>query len=1176
MSNNHILTKEIGNLRGFSTDNIFVRPPNVADISLNIQRAPDTSQQFRRGYQCQISKIGGLGLGTFDDPANDVVHTVTIGLDGQLYNKLIKQIYFYYDGQVTGTIIGITQAVNAVVHSVGHGLITGTIVTFENVGGMFQINGLISSITFIDADHYSLDDIDSTAFNPYTTGGDWIIFFTQYRYLLFTIFTDPRYLTTNPGWSIAPWSISPWGAPSGESITANITVFRAAIIDGNQTSVTTINVQFGSELSIGDTVQFYDVNGMLQQKVLTGATTTSITFVGVVSVSDGVYVNQFFDIPFRKGFDVVSPYLISTFITTITDPITGVFGLKVAYNGDIDYPAAFLQIFEPVIIDSNRTFIIDYWYWQLVNHTIPVPFPGLANPKNQNSVEFENASLACYDDVVYIADGYDYPQKYDGQTVYRVGMPIGSRPTLTANTTGIQPFSNQVYSYASSFEQIDNRGHLVEGTISDRRAYTVTTNPSATNVFIKNIPAGSVTDTNGSTDWNTNGAIAAGGTAVVYGPDSDGFFYDTVLVNPNYTLKIGDTAFYRDLKAAVVTVVADTNVLPVAANFNVNVGDIVIFDNGTKVFRRSVLEVDHVANTITVDGPAVPALGPSNILSPQASPVFGDLAITDLDQFDVNTINIVAYPLGFQQIVIGDTVSFIDAFGLLQRRVVTATPAGQIVVSGIPISILDRTLIYSENTTANSINIQKQYSGAVELGTNAPISNNLRILIYRTKDAGANLFFVDEIPNDSIGSATQTYVDRIADDELGFEFEQKIYLPDPPPISKYLKVFGSQLLYAGGEVNNPDNSDNVFFSDGDSPEYVSAAKNFFTVPSVDDDVTGLGVAGTTLVVFKGQSIWSVTGDLLTSQFEVVQVAAGSNIGCIANATIQSVGNLLYFLHTNGVYSMTENQIFPTDAFGNPVPISNPIDVIFRETNFLPQTRYVLKRAVAINYTKDNQYLLFLPCEDIQATIRTANSYSIILCYDYQGKNWFKWDNMNAAGGMVVILDNLYFQERRFSGIDGNTANLYKQHRFYRLIDHADHAGSQRIEWRSSWTDLGLPEVRKKFSHCVLLMDRINDLYQYNDPKMYFSSYVDRIPNLQSTIAQVTTVDNIRNSSWSFSGWGWNFWAGYQDSFVRINLKGGTVAKSIQIGFTITGINMDMKFSGYQLEAIPENRRTFAR
>jgi hypothetical protein len=237
---------------------------------------------------------------------------------------------------------------------------------------------------------------------------------------------------------------------------------------------------------------------------------------------------------------------------------------------------------------------------------------------------------------------------------------------------------------------------------------------------------------------------------------------------------------------------------------------------------------------------------------------------------------------------------------------------------------------------------------------------------------------------------------------------------------------------------------------------------------------------------------------------------------------------------------------------------------------------VFKRATAVNYTKDHQYLIFLPCEDANSVIRTANSNSIILYYDYQDKNWYKWDNMNAAGGILVINSEVFFQERKTVPTNTYSTNLYKQHRFYRLIDHADHGAAQKAEWRSSWEDLGQPEVRKKFSRCILLMDRLSAIDQLDNPRMHFSTYLDRIPNLQDTVADVTTVNNRRNARWSGSPWGMNYWSGYLDSFISINLRAGTVAKSMQVGFTISGINMDIRLAGFQLEAIPENRITVVR
>lgn len=1182
----HVVTRQIGNLRGFSTASIFTRPSNVADRAINIQRAPDGTTQLRRGYQCQISEIGGMGCGTFDDPGLDEIHTVTLGIDGFLYNKLQKQIFFYYDGQITGVITNIDNANPAQVTSASHGLPTGAIVILRDVGGKVGLNNKTFTITFVDANNFTLNGVDGSLYPAYTSGGIWSIAFADQRYLTVTIFTDPRFLNTNPGWSVQAWSFTPWGAPSGESITCNITVNRAAQIVGNQSNINTFNVQFGHELVATDIIQFYSSTGVFNQRNVVSTTSTSITFDGYpVSVLDGVYVSQFFDIPFRKGFDVSSPYLISTFISTITNPTTGVYGLKVAINGDSDKAAAFLQIFEPTIIDSNNIFSIDYWYWDQINSTISPPFPGSANVKYQNSKDFENASMAVFDDVIYIANGIDFPNKYDGQTVYRAGMPIGVRPSATDNTTFTsKPFLiTEVYQYATTYEQIDNRGHIVEGEISEVWSHTIVAATAAMNVTVTNLQSNIDPITGKTNNWNTNGALAVGGASTSYGPDIDGFYYDLTSVNAGYTLKIGDSAFYGDTTCAVSSG-ANANVITinVTAGHGVLPGDRVYFIDSSNIERNRLVDTI-TTSSITIQGSPITVNAGTNFLVYKTSIVFGNVGIINGDQ---SNVNIIALNAG-HSIQLGDLVDFIDSDDNLQRRTVTLVAGNNITIDGIPVSVLNLFLISSENQRSTAINLQRLNANAATLSNGAPgnisnsISNNLRINIYRTmknQSFGVNgeLFLVASIPNDSSGAGTQIYIDGIVDTELGRVFDNPVNIPNPPPISKYLKAFGNQLFYAGGERGNPENSDRVFFSLGNSPETVSIAADFFNVPNVDDDVTGIGVSGSTFITTKNNSLWAATGNFLSGQIDVVQIAPGTNIGCAAHATIASVGTLMYFCHTNGVYAITENQLFPTDAFGNPIPLSFPIDSIFRETNFLPQNRYVLKRAVAVNYTKDNQYLLFLPCEDTQSTIRTANANSVILAYDYQEKNWYQWFNMNAAGGMFVIEDDLYFQERRFSGVDGNTANLYKQHRFYRLIDHADHSGPQRAEWRSSWEDLGQPEVRKKFCRCILLMDRLSELLQYNNPQMFFSSYLNRIPNLQNTMAQITQVDNIRNSSWSYSGWGWNFWSGYQDSFITVNLKGGTVAKSIQVGFAIQGINMDIRLAGFQLEAIPENRKTVVR
>lgn len=1252
-------------MRGFSTDSMYIRPPNVAERAVNIQKAPDGTLQLRRGYQAQTKATGGLGMGTIDDPATNTVQIVYVGMDGYLYKRSQKQFMMYYDGRVTSANMSVTLAINNVTQAnpavvtttaahnlttgnqvlireieglltggvslnnltytitvtgantfqlngidtsgatpyvaggiattvtqintisnaapavvtttIPHGLVTGAEVVLTGVVGMMDgttsLNGTTFTITVTGTNTFSLNGTDTTLWTAYTTGGSWAIAFTDGRYLDFSIYVDPQFIY----------------AITDQSINCKIIVNRAGQVNGTQTGVNTINVQFGHNLTAASVVQFYSSLGVLEQRSVTGVTPTSITINGAaVTVLDNTYINEYFIFAFGKGFDVSATIPVSIFLATITT----VPFLTATTNGDLTSPAAFIQILENVIIPSASEYAINYWYPERINtvFTTPatltapiVPLPGSANVQFQNSDDFEIASTAVFDDVMYIANGWDYPQKYDGQTIYKAGMPLGIRPQ-EASVAGLNPFPNlATFQYLTTYEQVDNLSHIAEGVRSEVDTYTNNTGGvSSVQVNVENLVA-----TSGQ-NWNTHGALATGGAATSYGPDGNGFFYNLVsVVNPVplYTLKIGDSAYYGDTTAAVVNGAIGApgaTTITVDAGHALVVGDRIYFNNGagTVAHAREVTAV--TATTISINGAPVTVANNATILAYKTSEVFGNVAIVDGDQLAfTNTISVLA---GYT-LLVNDIVEFTDSDGNVQRRTVTAAVAtaglSLITIDGLPVKVNDNILIQSTNQRTTDITLQRRNSAAATLGVNAPISNNLRINIYRTEQGATfgvdnEAYLVASIPNNSL-AATQTYLDQLLDAELGREFElDNENLPNPPPISKYVRTFGNQMFYAGGERGKAENSDRVFFSLGNEPEAVNLSRNFYNFPSLDDDVTGIGVSGSTFIVTKQQSIWAISGNIASGQVEIIQVAPGTNIGCIAHASIASVGTLMYFLHTTGVYALSENQLYPTDAFGNPVPISLAIENIFRETNYVPQNRYVFKRATAINYTKDLQYLLFIPCEDSQSTIRTANSNSVILCYDYQNKNWFSWTNMNAAGGFVSVKDDLYFQERRFSTVDGNTANLYKQHRFYRLVDHADHAGAQFCEWLSSWEDLGQPEVRKKFSKCILLMDRLSEYLQFNNPSITFSTYLNRLPNLKNTIATISQVDNIRNSSWSFSGWGWNFWSGYQDSFVAVNLKQGTVAKSIQVGITLTGINMDMRLAGYQLEAIPENRMTVVR
>lgn len=526
-------------------------------------------------------------------------------------------------------------------------------------------------------------------------------------------------------------------------------------------------------------------------------------------------------------------------------------------------------------------------------------------------------------------------------------------------------------------------------------------------------------------------------------------------------------------------------------------------------------------------------------------------AIVNGTQAAVNTITVNDGSGGVHSMQVDDSAYFQVTGGGYETRQITAVTAFTITVAGAAVDVTDA----------------------------APISNNLKINIYRTSDSGTEPFLITTLANNSYAAPplhTQEFLDTLSDAiaEANRRYVFPAREPDPPPKVGVIISFGRQLIF----TDDPVNDDHVWFSDitdqlgSSNPEYVPAAKNSFIVPSNNDNVTGAGVSGSTLLIFKDKSIYAVNGDLLNDRFLVTSIAPGSNIGCVTHHTIASVGGLVYFLHSNGVYAIAETQLYPTDKNGNPIPITIMIDRIFREDKFEEDERYVLKRATAINYTKDNQYLLFLPAEE-KTGPRASNDHSRVLCYDHQGKNWFEWTRVDAAGGWYVINDDLYWQDRKRKN-NTITCKKYKQHRKYRLIDHVDHVTPTRVTWGSSWEDTGQPFVRKKFVRSGLLFDDISSMFQQNIPTLCFTSYKDWVDERQST--RVDIMQKINSTKWSSDHWSWLKWSGYQDTFITIRLKGGTVAKSLKISLQLNTINSSFRLQGFQQEIVPDFRRTIVR
>jgi hypothetical protein len=57
---------------------------------------------------------------------------------------------------------------------------------------------------------------------------------------------------------------------------------------------------------------------------------------------------------------------------------------------------------------------------------------------------------------------------------------------------------------------------------------------------------------------------------------------------------------------------------------------------------------------------------------------------------------------------------------------------------------------------------------------------------------------------------------------------------------------------------------------------------------------------------------------------------------------------------------------------------------------------------------------------------------------------------------------------------------------------------------------------------------------------------------------------------------WTSFAGYDDPFLVVPLRQGTVAKALQIGLQMKKINSSFKLQGFQIEIAPDFRNTAVR
>jgi len=554
---------------------------------------------------------------------------------------------------------------------------------------------------------------------------------------------------------------------------------------------------------------------------------------------------------------------------------------------------------------------------------------------------------------------------------------------------------------------------------------------------------------------------------------------------------------------------------------------------GSYIYAATYIQIDAqgqvIEGNISPDSAAiVPAAQSVNVTLTNilvASGFNTNGALANGAQSTVNTITVDDGSGGEHSLQIGDTAYFFDGVtSLYVTREITARSTTTITVAGDPVTVAD----------------------------NAVISNNLRIAIYRTVASGVAKFFIAEVPNDSYNT-TQVYSDTTTDLLVGATFIAPKFRHDEPPKIQYLTTYRNLLIGAGSEAD----SSRIYWSDSDGPEYFPLSSHAIDINTkIGDVVTGLGVNNDQLVMFKEQSIFVGAGDFANLNFVVDQLTSG-DLGCVAHGSIQEVREgVLYFLTSRGPYQLIGGQL-PTPVgptvgeSGNQFSrIESFFTDLTQDADVLPK----LKRSIAINWTEQAKYVLFIPSEDGDGT-SAANANSVIWVFDYSRGAWLpNWTNINASGGLAFFDDKVYWTARTTANLTARFLNTDDE------LDFADHTIAVDFVYEDSWEHLGEPNIKKKFLRLVMMV--LDDIESAS-----WNLTVDQGVDFQNnlTLASLTVpFGDSESLGWGNSPWGEFAWGEPLNISKKLKLK-HNATKAMRIIFKNNELHKNILLTGWEIQ-----------
>lgn len=408
-------------------------------------------------------------------------------------------------------------------------------------------------------------------------------------------------------------------------------------------------------------------------------------------------------------------------------------------------------------------------------------------------------------------------------------------------------------------------------------------------------------------------------------------------------------------------------------------------------------------------------------------------ALLKYDQSRVYTAG-MPHPTRFSyyDYAIDATASSVPAAGTYRYRVVLEfTDAQGNIVRSSP---SDEFSLTTTNTDRISIT---PFSGALTAG--GYYAAGVTATILRTKEIGAgggSVFYVaaSGVPLDA------PWYDTIPDSALVENYTLPPFQFTGRTDAKYIDIWRNSIVLTGfaGEP------DLVAFEDVENLEAFSVSNSFLTQSKLGGVNSGVKAQDNNIFIFKEESIFIVTGELVIGQFQVDKISE-EGIGVVSNKSIVESGGRVWFLAKMGVYSIGK------EGLKEESPQLTPI---FEKEYTLNNIR----NTVALNNVLDKSLWFCIPNG---GPIGLPEGDVTTYVYNIPTSSWLIWKGLNFIGGIAIT-------DKEIWGVGSseeylNRGTHYKVFpRTFTHVDFSDNGLPISAVWASNWEAMGEPSIPKKF------------------------------------------------------------------------------------------------------------------